>query len=234
MPVPPGTDPADARMLAVQQSTPQISGFEAQQLPLRRVIFLRNLPIQLEEAAPVLGVPIQAGRDGLTTVHAVDRDDTTARQRKTFAGRIWQRGPNLRACPDSHPISTTDRELGILVITHMRAIGSAAAQAPPVGSGTVSPLHDLHDTALIARGEAEIQEGLLDPLCGPRLTPQCRTTDADELILIAKLGKTTEGLDGSRVSRIEHAPASKQSTRHADNSTHVPQIPGFIPPGGLD
>ena len=227
MPVPPGTDPADARMLAVQQPTLQISGFEAQQLPLRRVIFLRNL--QLEEAAPVLGVPIQAGQDGLTTVHAMDRDDTTARQRETFAGRIWQRGPNLRACPDSHPISTTDRELGILVITHMGAIGSAAAQAPPVGSGTVSPLHNLHDTALIARGEAKIQEHLLDPLCRPRLTPQCRTTDADELILAAKLGKTTEGLDGIRVSRIEHAPASKQSSRHADSSTHVRQVPGFIP-----
>lgn len=179
MPVPPGTDPADARMLAVQQSTLQISGFEAQQLPLRRVIFLRNLPIQLEEAAPVLGVPIQAGRDGLTTVHAVNRDDTTARQRETFAGRIWQRGPNFRACPDSHPISTTDRELGILVITHMRAIGSAAAKAPSIGSGT-------------------------------------------------------EGLDGSRVSWIEHAPESKQASRHPDSSMHICQISGFHLRGDLD
>ena len=145
----------------------------------------------------MLGVPIQAGQDGLTTVHAVDRDDTTARQRETLASRIWQRGPNFRTCPNSHPISTADRELSILMITDMGTIGSAAAQATTVGSSTVGLLHDLHDAALVARGETKIQKGLLDPLCRPRFTPQRRTTDDDELILPTKFSIAAEGLDGS-------------------------------------
>lgn len=135
MPIPPSASPAYAWMLAVQQPTLQISSFQAHLLPPRCIVFLRNCPVQLAETALMLRVPVQARRDGLTTVHALDRDDTTTRQRKTLEGRFWQRGPNCRTCPNSYPISTPDREFGILMITDMGAIGSAAARATAVELG---------------------------------------------------------------------------------------------------